>query len=1564
MGGVALNLERLLAGLGVRLPTSIRVALLLALCLPGTQAQAQTVWNGSVSTDWFTAGNWTAGAPPNAAPPNTNTNAEINTIVPNVTVVNAAGAQANQLTLGNGLAQTGDLTVDGAGRLTLTNSVGFFLVGNFGTGDVTVSDGGILTTFSSAIGNQTGSVGSMTVTGAGSAWNLTPIFAFHVGSSGTGTLDVLDGGHVTATGFALDLGVDNLASGTITVSGTDSQLVSGSIAVGAAAGGTGDVTVSAGGLIKGSNVTIGSFGQGTALITGTGSTLTVANASNIAGALTVGASAAGTLSIEAGAAATSATGAIGVNTGATGGVTVTGAGSQWTMTGALGIGQAANSGTGTLDVLAGGLVDAGSFSGFNSAAVTVDGADSQLNITNGFTLGATGATNTLDVTDGAAFSAGSVTLSTVAASGVAVNVAGTDTLWTSGAVTLGGAGTATMTVDDNATADVTGDLIVDGAATTALTISNGAAVTQDPGVLTNGQFRLGVDGHGTLLIESGGTLELLPHPTFATFTFLARNAGSTADATVTGAGSTWTTNGIFVVGSEGDATLDILAGGTVTGQRSATIGSAGMGTVTVDGAGSNWTLSAPPPLAGISNISVGSGGNGTLNVQNGGVVVAEGLGVGSNPTGVGDLLVTGANSRIDLNVSAFQTFDIGSNGATGTANVANGGVIAVVGQGHLGASAIISGVQTLGDGTLTVDGTDSQVTYTATLDIGEQATGALNVQAGGFVSNTDGYLGSFTNAVGSAGNGTATVTGVGSTWQNAGFLRVGDQGTGELNVLAGGLVTNTSARIANAANSVGAANVDGAGSIWTSTGTLVVGNLGTGILSVTDAGTVNSDAVSINALSTLNIGTGGVAGTLNAPSVASAGLVHFNHTGAHTFAAPITGTGDVTKDAAGITTFTGTSSYSGETTVNGGIFRAGVASAFSSNSAFTVDATLDPNNLNQTIGSLAGSGVVTLGTGTLSTGGNDGSTDFSGAIMGTGGFIKQGTGNQILSGDSTYVGPTTVEAGTLSVNGSIVSAVTVETGARLGGTGTISNDVTALSGGIYAPGNSIGTQTVNGAFTLNSGAVYEVEVNAAGAGDKVIVNGTVNLTGSVLRVLAANGNYKPKTEYLIVDNDGADAVVGKFAKVTTNYAFLTPTVVYDAGNGNDVVLTLLSSIGPGPAPGPSSFCSAAKTRNQCNVALALDQFPTDNALFLAVLNQTAEGARQAFDALSGEIHAAVAGTLADDSRYVREAVLGRLMQANVTGGGNMRVAALAAAGPQVASLDANSMALGYGYDGKSLAEPAREPLAFWTRAYGAWGNFNGDGNAATASRDLGGFISGMDANIGGSWRVGLATGASFSNVEVDARYSSADVETYHLGGYAGGMAGSFALRGGGMWAWSDIDTSRAVVFPGFFERQTASYNADTGQLFGEVAYPMAMDGMALEPFGGLAYVSVDTDSFKEHGGSLASLRGNTDQDVGYSTLGLRAASTIHWGEMLLTPHLSAAWQHAFDEVTPGAALAFATTGIGFNVYGVPLAEDSALIDAGLDFALGPNTTAGVSYSGQFGDGVQDNGVKGRLTWLF
>ena len=620
--------------------------------------------------------------------------------------------------------------------------------------------------------------------------------------------------------------------------------------------------------------------------------------------------------------------------------------------------------------------------------------------------------------------------------------------------------------------------------------------------------------------------------------------------------------------------------------------------------------------------------------------------------------------------------------------------------------------------------------------------------------------------------------------------------------------------------------------------------------------------------------------------------------------------------------------------------------------------TLDFNDISGTINNLQGAGTAKTGisgTTLLSVG----QGNFSGNITGAGGITQLAGGVTTLSGTSDYTGPTTIDAsGTLIVNGSIVSPTTANNGATLMGTGQL-GATTILGGAVYAPGTyAIGTQAVNGNFTLGAGAIYEVEANAAGQGDKVVVTGltsTVNINGAILQVLAQSGSYAPSTPYTIIDNQSSNTVAGTFAQVTSNLVFLNPIVTYNVGPGaNDVVLTLERNA--------TLFTSVADTRNQRAVAGALDQFPTNNALFLAVLNQSADGARQAFDALSGEIHATVSGVLADDSRYLREAVLGRLKQATYTNTNAAQVASLGAGGPKLASLESSAMALGY--DDKSFMPPAAPSFAFWTRAYGAWGDFDGNNNAASASRDLGGFVSGMDARVGGTWRAGLGAGYSQSNVSVADRHSAAEVESFNLAGYTGGMVGPIALRGGGAWTWNGIDTSRAVIFPGFFEREKASYDADTGQIFGEAAYPIAMGRSALEPFAGLAFVSIDTGSFKENGAEAALNSRGFDQDVGYSTLGLRAATTFAWNSVALTPHVSAAWQHAFDDVTPGAALAFTSTGISFDVIGVPIAEDTALIEAGLDLSLGSNTTAGVSYSGQFGDGIADNAVKGRFTWLF
>jgi len=578
---------------------------------------------------------------------------------------------------------------------------------------------------------------------------------------------------------------------------------------------------------------------------------------------------------------------------------------------------------------------------------------------------------------------------------------------------------------------------------------------------------------------------------------------------------------------------------------------------------------------------------------------------------------------------------------------------------------------------------------------------------------------------------------------------------------------------------------------------------------------------------------------------------------------------------------------------------------------------------------------------------------FAGAISGPGQLVQGGPGTTILTGVSTYSGPSYVNSGTLAVNGSITSSVFVNGGATLAGTGMVGS-TRVDTAGTLSPGNGIGTTgtlKVAGDLVFEPGSLYLTTV-AGSKSSRTRVTGTATLAGTAVSLFQPGSLTNSYT--ILSTASGRFGTFDTFTPIGLP-SFVSAALGYTA---TDVTLDLTSQIA-----GVDGL-----TRNQHAVGAALDHafnsgrgIP-DN-LNAALFSLPASELPSALDALSGEAHATTSSVLLDQSRYERDAILGRMIQAGY-GRGSGQVAALGASNSiAVASLnkfDGQAMSLG---PGDAYVPPPAPDLAFWTRGFGAWANFDGNGNAASAARQLGGFVSGMDAGVGDGWRIGAATGFSQSSINV-ARHSSADVDTVYLAGYAGGNFGPIALRSGGSWGWHDIDTSRFVVFPGFSEKEEASYRGDTGQVFGEAAYPMLMGSAAVEPFAGLAFVRVNTNSFHERGG-VASLRGaGEDEDVGYSTLGLRAATTWHLSDLVVTPHVSAAWQHAFGDLTSDAALVLSSMGTGFVVAGVPLAQNSALIDAGFDLNLRPAVTLGFSYSGQFANNLQDNAVNGRFTWLF
>ncbi len=150
---------------------------------------------------------------------------------------------------------------------------------------------------------------------------------------------------------------------------------------------------------------------------------------------------------------------------------------------------------------------------------------------------------------------------------------------------------------------------------------------------------------------------------------------------------------------------------------------------------------------------------------------------------------------------------------------------------------------------------------------------------------------------------------------------------------------------------------------------------------------------------------------------------------------------------------------------------------------------------------------------------------FGGSITGPGQVLQVGSGATILSGVSTYTGPTLVDAGTLIVTGSITSQVTVNSGGVLSGSGAVGS-VTINGGGLLAPANPGGVLTVQGDLLFATAGAYLVEIRSTAA-DRVNVTGTCD-AGRQLLVSLQSGTSILK-QYTILNATGG--VTGTFAGV-------------------------------------------------------------------------------------------------------------------------------------------------------------------------------------------------------------------------------------------------------------------------------------------------------------------------------------------------------------------------------------------------------------------------------------------------
>lgn len=544
--------------------------------------------------------------------------------------------------------------------------------------------------------------------------------------------------------------------------------------------------------------------------------------------------------------------------------------------------------------------------------------------------------------------------------------------------------------------------------------------------------------------------------------------------------------------------------------------------------------------------------------------------------------------------------------------------------------------------------------------------------------------------------------------------------------------------------------------------------------------------------------------------------------------------------------------------------------------------------------------------------------------------VKGGT--LVIGNTATFSGPTSVEGGTLAVNGTLNGVVGVLALGRLQGTGTVGNTTVA---GTIAPGNSIGTLGVNGNFAQLAGSTYQVEVDPAStASDLLRVSGSATLgAGSRLQVVRiGTTNYIVGNRYTVLSAAGGVAGTYSLAGDTTS-AFVQLVDSYDA---NNVYLT---------AEKVRSIADAGSTSNEAAVGAAVDSLPTSNTVANAVLwSPNDAAARDALNQLSADIHASTKTALLQDSHFVRDAAIDRLRNAACAPGS----AATRTAPTQTPQLAADCV------------PEDRQQHATWGQVFGSWGSIASDGNAAKLKRDIGGFLVGADTGLAGGWRVGALGGYSHASADTSARNSSSKTDSYHLGAYGGTQWGATALRLGASQSWNNTDTRRSVAFPGYVGGLKAGYDSTTTQVFGEVGHQLQLAAAVVEPFAGLAHVRLKSDAFSERGGPAALNAEGDSTEATFSTLGVRgslqAGASTRLRGML-------GWRHAFGDTAPSSTHSFSGS-VPFTLGGVPLARNVAVLEAGVETQLRPNLALSASYAGQVGNGLRDHGLKVGLNWAF
>ncbi|MFN3731705.1 Ig-like domain-containing protein [Comamonas testosteroni] len=818
-------------------------------------------------------------------------------------------------------------------------------------------------------------------------------------------------------------------------------------------------------------------------------------------------------------------------------------------------------------------------------------------------------TATIDASNGVSFSeavaiaaadaTGSQTLILSSAfAGQTVNLAGN--LSINESLTLNGDSASGLTLN--------GSTITLGSSTT-LNFSN-ASGTLSLGSTLAGSGSLTKAGGGTLLLSStsneanmsggisvtGGNLQISADDQ------LSSGSLTLDGGTLTNNSTGFTIDNAIVLGSAGGI-INVGGGGGATSQTLSGVIS-GSGTLVKNGQGI-LQLDGYNTYTGATNVTAGTlianhaNALGTLagatTVSSGATVrIAGGLTIGEAFT------ISGTGKQVSaVNYGALH-LNSGSSTLSGNITLAGDADISAAGAATLTLSGTLGGASSLNKtdaGTLTLTSASNSGSL----------SGGMTVTGGTLSVSSDSQLAAGTLTL---NGGTLALTGA-TTVDNAISLAASSTVSASANATLSGSITGTGGLTKTGASTLtlsGSNNYSGATTV--SAGGLSL----SGGSSISDTGTVTLAAGTTLSLAGGNETIGSLAGSGNVSLAYRLTLGGDNTSTSYSGVISSSNLSGITKTGSGTFTLSGANTYTGSTTVSAGTLAVSGSGAVGSNSAVTVasGATLSSSVATLSLGSLAGAGAVSFGANTLSVGGDNTSTTYSGQFSGSGNFNKVGSGTLSLSGDNSASTATMQVAGdgTLSIgaasnlasgnlnlnNGTLAvtgSGVTLTNGGTLSGTGTIGNaNALTLSGNFSGTGGltkvgagtltlsgtdnyagatnvNAGTLLVNGALSATSGVTVAAGATLGGDGSLFASSSTNTLTvqsggtlspGNSAGTLTVNGNLQMNAgSTLAVEINGTTAGT-QYDQLLVNGtvdvsgATLAVTHGYVPGNGDSYTL--------------------------------------------------------------------------------------------------------------------------------------------------------------------------------------------------------------------------------------------------------------------------------------------------------------------------------------------------------------------------------------------------------------------------